>query len=77
MLVYGLQYSDKGSLASGVVFGLRKDTHLVGGQYANLTVWFCEHSDLVARCRVLTLTRRGVSCGTSADAVPTSARTYR
>lgn len=38
--MYGLQYSDKTSLSSGVVFGLVKDTHLVGNQYANLTSFF-------------------------------------
>ncbi|TXT12814.1 hypothetical protein VHUM_01215 [Vanrija humicola] len=38
--VYGLQYSDKTSLSSGVVFGLVQDTHLVGNQYANLTSFF-------------------------------------
>jgi ACS family allantoate permease-like MFS transporter len=35
-------YSDKVSLSSGVVFGLKTDTHLVGNQYAMLTVYFCE-----------------------------------
>ncbi|KAK8858401.1 hypothetical protein IAR55_002628 [Kwoniella newhampshirensis] len=40
MLTYGLQYSDKVSLSSGVVFGLRKDTHLTSEQYPNLTVYF-------------------------------------
>ncbi|KAL7425033.1 hypothetical protein Q5752_000721 [Cryptotrichosporon argae] len=40
MITYGLQYSDKGSLSSGVVFGLKTDTHLVGNQYANLSSFF-------------------------------------
>ncbi|ORY31768.1 CNF01220-like protein [Naematelia encephala] len=40
MLTYGLQYSDKVSLSSGVVFGLKTDTHLVGQEYGLLTVWF-------------------------------------
>ncbi|KAJ7890778.1 major facilitator superfamily domain-containing protein [Mycena leptocephala] len=39
-ITYGLQYSDKTSLSSGVVFGLRKDTHLVGQQYAWLSTLF-------------------------------------
>lgn len=41
MVVYGLQYSDKTSLSSGVVFGLKEDTNLVGNQFANLTSFFC------------------------------------
>ncbi|CAD6570477.1 MAG: hypothetical protein TREMPRED_005860 [Tremellales sp. Tagirdzhanova-0007] len=40
MLVYGLQYVDKNALGSGVVFGLKTDTHLVGQQYPLLSVWF-------------------------------------
>ena len=32
---------DKASLSSGVVFGLKKDTHLVGQDYGLLSVWFC------------------------------------
>ncbi|KAJ7771393.1 major facilitator superfamily domain-containing protein [Mycena maculata] len=39
-ITYGLQYSDKTSLSSGVVFGLRADTHLVGQQYAMLSTLF-------------------------------------
>ncbi|KAJ7781217.1 major facilitator superfamily domain-containing protein [Mycena metata] len=39
-ITYGLQYSDKTSLASGVVFGLRADAHLVGQQYAWLSTLF-------------------------------------
>ncbi|KAJ6485043.1 CNF01220-like protein [Mycena vitilis] len=39
-ITYGLQYSDKTSLSSGVVFGLRTDTHLVGQQYAWLSTLF-------------------------------------
>ncbi|KAJ7498900.1 CNF01220-like protein [Mycena latifolia] len=39
-ITYGLQYSDKTSLSSGVVFGLRADTHLVGQQYAWLSTIF-------------------------------------
>jgi len=42
MIIYGLQFSDKSSLANGVVFGLREDTKLVGNQYADLTIYFCE-----------------------------------
>jgi hypothetical protein len=42
MLTYGLQFADKQSLSSGVLFGLRQDTGLVGNQYANLTTLFCE-----------------------------------
>lgn len=40
MFTYGLQYSDKVSLSSGVVFGLKPDTGLVGNEYAYLTIWF-------------------------------------
>ncbi|WVQ72932.1 hypothetical protein IAR50_002494 [Cryptococcus sp. DSM 104548] len=40
MLAYGLQYSDKVSLSSGVVFGLKTDTNLTSQQYSNLTVFF-------------------------------------
>ncbi|WWC62323.1 uncharacterized protein I303_104919 [Kwoniella dejecticola CBS 10117] len=40
MLTYGLQYADKVSLSSGVVFGLKTDTHLTGDQYSLLTVYF-------------------------------------
>ena len=40
---------DKLSLSYGVVFSLKEDTGLVGGQYANLTVWFCKS---VARLRL-------------------------
>lgn len=39
--VYGLQYSDKTSLSSGVVFGLKEDTKLKGNEFANLTSFFC------------------------------------
>ncbi|KAJ7047347.1 major facilitator superfamily domain-containing protein [Mycena alexandri] len=39
-ITYGLQYSDKTSLSSGVVFGLRADAHLVGQQYAWLSTLF-------------------------------------
>ncbi|KAK7061739.1 CNF01220-like protein [Favolaschia claudopus] len=39
-VTYGLQYSDKTSLSSGVVFGLRTDTHLIGQQYAWLSTLF-------------------------------------
>lgn len=42
MITYGLQYSDKTSLAAGVVFGLREDTHLTGNQYNDLNSFFCE-----------------------------------
>lgn len=30
------------SLSSGVVFGLKKDTNLVGNEYANLSSFYCE-----------------------------------
>ncbi|WVQ66637.1 uncharacterized protein L199_004822 [Kwoniella botswanensis] len=40
MLVYGLQYADKVSLSSGVVFGLKPDTGLTTSEYSLLTVWF-------------------------------------
>lgn len=40
MFTYGLQFADKQSLSSGVLFGLRQDTHLVGNEYANLTTLF-------------------------------------
>ncbi|WWD18290.1 hypothetical protein CI109_102740 [Kwoniella shandongensis] len=40
MLTYGLQYADKVSLSSGVVFGLKTDTHLSSDEYSLLTVWF-------------------------------------
>lgn len=40
MITYGLQYSDKTSLASGVIFGLKEDTHLTAQQYNNLNSFF-------------------------------------
>ncbi|CAK9786196.1 hypothetical protein CC85DRAFT_271311 [Cutaneotrichosporon oleaginosum] len=40
MIIYGLQFADKTSLAAGVVFGLREDTKLVGNHYADLTTYF-------------------------------------
>ncbi|GMK54676.1 hypothetical protein CspeluHIS016_0112620 [Cutaneotrichosporon spelunceum] len=40
MVIYGLQFADKTSLAAGVIFGLREDTHLVGNHYADLTTYF-------------------------------------
>ncbi|WVQ82812.1 hypothetical protein IAT38_004944 [Cryptococcus sp. DSM 104549] len=40
MLCYGLQFADKISLSSGVVFGLKTDTHLTTEQYPMLTVYF-------------------------------------
>lgn len=42
MFTYGLQYSDKTSLSSGVVFGLVEDTHLKGNEYNNLNTFFCK-----------------------------------
>jgi hypothetical protein len=44
MITYGMQFADKQSLASGVLFGLRQDTKLVGNEYANLTTFFCKSS---------------------------------
>lgn len=49
MITYGLQYSDKTSLASGSVFGLREDTKLVGNEYANLTTFFCEFAPFLSK----------------------------
>ncbi|WWC95248.1 hypothetical protein V866_002107 [Kwoniella sp. B9012] len=40
MLVYGLQFSDKVSLSSGVIFGLLPDTGMNQSQYSLLTVFF-------------------------------------
>lgn len=40
MITYGLQYSDKTSLASGVIFGLKEDTNLTSQQYNNLNSFF-------------------------------------
>lgn len=40
MILYGLQYSDKTSLSSGVVFGLKDDTGLTTQEFANLTSFF-------------------------------------
>ncbi|BEI81330.1 hypothetical protein CcaverHIS002_0204900 [Cutaneotrichosporon cavernicola] len=40
MILYGLQYSDKTSLSSGVVFGLKEDTGLTTQEFANLTSFF-------------------------------------
>ncbi|WWD04633.1 hypothetical protein V865_002704 [Kwoniella europaea PYCC6329] len=40
MLTYGLQFADKVSLSSGVVFGLKTDTKLKGDEYSLLTVYF-------------------------------------
>ncbi|OCF33744.1 hypothetical protein I316_04456 [Kwoniella heveanensis BCC8398] len=40
MLVYGLQFSDKISLSSGVIFGLLPDTGMNASQYSLLTVFF-------------------------------------
>ncbi|WVF69378.1 hypothetical protein IAT40_004154 [Kwoniella sp. CBS 6097] len=40
MLTYGLQFADKVSLSSGVVFGLKTDTKLTADEYPNLTVYF-------------------------------------
>lgn len=37
LAIYGLQYADKVSLASGVLFGLKTDTHLKGQEYSWLT----------------------------------------
>ncbi|KAL7411516.1 CNF01220-like protein [Mrakia frigida] len=37
---YGLQFVDKNALSSGIIFGLKTDTHLVGQQYALLTTIF-------------------------------------
>ncbi|SPO43184.1 probable DAL5 - Allantoate and ureidosuccinate permease [Moesziomyces antarcticus] len=37
MAIYGLQYADKVSLANGVLFGLKSDTHLKGQEYSWLT----------------------------------------
>lgn len=42
MFTYGMQFTDKQSLSSSVIFGLREDTKLVGNEYANLTSFFCE-----------------------------------
>lgn len=35
-----LQYIDKTSLSSGIIFGLKEDTHLKNNEYANLTAFF-------------------------------------
>ncbi len=40
MILYGLQYSDKTSLSSGMVFGLSEDTGINRAQFANLSTWF-------------------------------------
>ncbi|CAK9781993.1 hypothetical protein CC85DRAFT_288406 [Cutaneotrichosporon oleaginosum] len=40
MIAYGLQYSDKTSLSSGVIFGLKEDTRLTTQQYNNLNSFF-------------------------------------
>lgn len=40
MILYGLQYSDKTSLSSGVIFGLKEDTKLTTQQYNNLNSFF-------------------------------------
>nr|CDI50999.1 major facilitator superfamily transporter [Melanopsichium pennsylvanicum 4] len=37
LAIYGLQYADKVSLANGVLFGLKTDTHLKGQEYSWLT----------------------------------------
>ncbi|CDW99757.1 hypothetical protein, partial [Sporisorium scitamineum] len=37
LAIYGLQYADKVSLSSGVLFGLKKDTKLHGQEYSWLT----------------------------------------
>ncbi|GAC96617.1 allantoate transporter [Pseudozyma hubeiensis SY62] len=37
LAIYGLQYADKVSLATGVLFGLKQDTHLKGQEYSWLT----------------------------------------
>ncbi|SPO19697.1 probable DAL5 - Allantoate and ureidosuccinate permease [Ustilago trichophora] len=37
LAIYGLQYADKVSLANGVLFGLKQDTHLKGQEYSWLT----------------------------------------
>lgn len=42
MIIYGLQYSDKTSLSSGVVFGLPEDTGVTPAEFANLSSFFCE-----------------------------------
>ena len=36
--MYGIQQSDKTGLATMNIFGLQKDTHMVGKQYSLLTV---------------------------------------
>ncbi|ORY28955.1 major facilitator superfamily domain-containing protein [Naematelia encephala] len=40
MITFGMQYSDKIGISSGVAFGFAKDTHLVGQQYAWLSTGF-------------------------------------
>ncbi|ORY25459.1 MFS general substrate transporter [Naematelia encephala] len=40
LITYGLQYSDKISLSSGVAFDLTKNTHLVGNDFAWLSTGF-------------------------------------
>ncbi|KAK8846891.1 hypothetical protein IAR55_005981 [Kwoniella newhampshirensis] len=40
LITYGFQYADKISLSSGVAFDLRKDTHLVGNDFAWLSTGF-------------------------------------
>lgn len=40
MMGYGLQYMDKMSLSSGVIFGLKEDTHLKPNQYQNLSSFY-------------------------------------
>jgi MFS transporter, ACS family, allantoate permease len=40
MVTYGLQYSDKITLSSGVAFGLQADTNLVGNDFAWLSTGF-------------------------------------
>jgi sugar phosphate permease len=40
MMIYGLQYSDKTSLSSGVVFGLIPDTGITGNQFGDLSSFF-------------------------------------
>lgn len=39
-LCYGIQQTDKTSLGTQAIFGLREDTHLVGQQYSWLTTIF-------------------------------------
>lgn len=40
-LCYGIQQTDKTSLGTQAIFGLREDTKLVGQQYSWLTTVFC------------------------------------